>query len=204
MDEEEGRRGNGAVLTVILVVVGVLVLMGIVQGFTSGRVGVGALSIQFGQSESTNTPTLATADPSAPQAGAAAPEQLVSGVDSAPRTLSGSWKLQRGMITIEITRVDFSGGLVRMTTSVTNASPGRMDLPLASIIAIDSAQRTHGAAAQSNWPGSVAAGATFSGIIELVDKVDSSAGPLTVAFTQITGQFAPPKGATIPDVPLPM
>jgi hypothetical protein len=204
MDEEDSRRGNGTVLTVILVVVGVLLLMGIVQGFTSGRVGVGALSIQFGQSESTNTPTLATADPGAPQADAASPEQLVSGVDSAPRSVTGSWKLQRGMITIEITRVEFSGGRVRMTTSVTNASPGRMDLPLASIIATDSGQRAHAAAAQSEWPGSVAAGATFSGNIELVDRVNSAAGPLTVAFTQITGQYAPPKGVTIPDVPLPM
>ncbi|WP_199442474.1 hypothetical protein [Umezawaea beigongshangensis] len=201
MEAEDGRRGGSTVLTVALVTVGVLVLLGIAQAVAVGRVGIGDLAVELRDP----APAAAPRTTSPTTTGAAGGGQ---GPSSSPpvrtTTQSGSWKLQRGMLTLDVTSVESRGGRVAVAVTVTNASPGQMNLPLASVVATDSTGRTHAAGVrESTWPGTVVSGDTFSGTILLDGVFDPLATTFSLAFPVVSGQYAPPKGATVADLPVP-
>jgi hypothetical protein len=202
MEEEDGHRGGSTVLTVVLVAFGVLALLGVAQAIAVGRVGIGDLAVELRDpAPAAAAPRTAPATTTAAAGGA---EGLTTSSPVQTKTQSGSWKLQRGMLTLEVTSVESRGGRVAVHVTVTNASPGQMNLSLASVVATDSTGRTHAAGVrESTWPGTVVSGDTFSGTILLDGVFDPQATTFSLAFPVVSGQYAPPKGATIADVPVP-
>ncbi|MEV0677801.1 hypothetical protein AB0I60_14900 [Actinosynnema sp. NPDC050436] len=196
--DDETRRKKNAVPKIGLVVLGVLVLLGAVQALTTGAVGVGSLSVTFRSSAPTTTPPVdgVVTSTTSLQPPPVAVETKVA---------VGTWKQTRGLLTVEVTRVENAGGRLRLHVTVVNASTAKMDLPTASISAVDDGKRNYSASlATSRWPVTVAKNAATSGYVELDPEVTGSATVLTVTFGGIGGQLAPTGGAVaVADVPVP-
>ncbi|MDX8145742.1 hypothetical protein SK854_26775 [Lentzea sp. BCCO 10_0061] len=116
---------------------------------------------------------------------------------------TGSFKQQRGMLTVEVTRVEAANGRVKLFVTATNASQARMTLPVVGIAVLDDLNRTY-AASSSKWDGPVTQGTTASGTVILDEKLGTGVNSLTLTFSSISGQFAPTGAAiTVTGIPLP-
>ncbi|USX49031.1 MULTISPECIES: hypothetical protein [Lentzea] len=116
---------------------------------------------------------------------------------------TGSFKQQRGMLTIEVNRVEAANGRVKLFVTATNASQARMTLPVVGIAVLDDSNRTY-AASSSKWDGLVTQGTTTSGTVVLDEKIANGVNSLTLTFSSISGQFAPTGAAiTVTGIPLP-
>ncbi|MFS8103453.1 hypothetical protein LFM09_40640 [Lentzea alba] len=119
------------------------------------------------------------------------------------KVTTGSFKQQRGMLTVEVTRVEAANGRVKLFVTATNASQARMVLPVDGIAVLDDLKRTY-AASSSKWDGLVTQGSTTSGTVVLDEKLGSGVNSLTLTFSSISGQFAPTGAAiTVTGIPLP-
>jgi len=206
MDDGNHRRKSNAVLKISLVMLGVLVLLGVIQAVTAGTVGVGALSVTLRDTTSA-APTSTSVPADGARDGAVGntttAEETTPSADT--KVLAGSWKQVRGLLTVEVTKVETSGGRIRLSLSATNASTAKMDLPIAPITAVDNTGRKYTASlATSKWPVAVNKGATISGFIDLDQRASANAASVDVTFAGITGQLAPTGGAvTVPGIELP-
>ena len=170
MDDEIHRKKSSAVLKISTVVLGVLVLLGVIQAVTAGTVGVGALSFTLRETSSTTVPTPTTSGPTTPRR--TSDEPLGGGLDGAvgssssptenappsagTKVLTGAWKQARGLLTVEVTKVESQGGRLKVFVTAINASTSKMDLPVASVSVVDDTQRNYGASPSgSRWPVSI-------------------------------------------------
>ncbi|WP_158846810.1 hypothetical protein [Saccharothrix deserti] len=214
MDDEIHRKKSSAVLKISMVMLGVLVLLGVIQAVTAGTVGVGALSFSLGETSSTapTTPTR-TSDETIGGGtldGAVGSAPSSSSADDAPpsaenKTVTGAWKQARGLLTVEVTKVESLGGRLKVFVTAINASTAKMDLPVASISAVDDAQRSYGASpSTSRWPVSIARNSSINGFVELDQRVGASSTTFSLTFAGIIGQLAPTGGAvTVSGIPIP-
>ncbi|GAA3459561.1 hypothetical protein ACFFSW_21105 [Saccharothrix longispora] len=213
VDGSHHRRKNNTALKVGTVVLGVLVLLGAVQAVTAGTIGVGALSVTLRQTTSAAAPSTtrpATTDDTAGLDGAVgaaesspSPEAPAAGVED--RTAEGSWQQARGLLTVEVTKVENRGGALRVFVTAVNASTAKMDLPVASVAVVDDTGRDYGASlSTSKWPGTVAKNSSVNGYLDLDRKVPGAAGAFSLTFAGIVGQLAPTGGSvTVPGIPVP-
>ncbi|PSL51459.1 hypothetical protein B0I31_12192 [Saccharothrix carnea] len=215
MDDETHRKKSSAALKISLVMLGVLVLLGVIQAVTAGTVGVGALSFDLRETSSTApTSRTSTSDdtsggldgavgtaPSSPSP--ETEEEAAPGVDA--KVLTGSWKQARGLLTVEVTKVENLGGRVKVFVTAINASTAKMDLPVASVSVVDDAQRDYGASlSTSRWSGSIGKNSSINGYLELDRKVPAGSTSFSLTFSGIIGQLAPTGGAvTVPGIPIP-
>lgn len=210
----ETRHGRGgAALKIGAVVLGVLVLLGVVQAVTAGTVGVGALSVTLRESTAPTTTTRAATtddtagadDPAGPD-GALGPATSEDAPPSAEgKSVTGSWKQARGLLTVEVTEVETRAGRVRVHVTAVNASTSKMDLPIPSITAVDDAGREYRASlATSRWPATIAKNSTLTGVVELDRAPAAGGGAFALTFGGIVGQLAPTGGElTVTGIPFP-
>jgi hypothetical protein len=119
------------------------------------------------------------------------------------KVATGSFKQQRGMLTVEVNRVEVANGRVKLFVTATNASQARMTLPVTGIAVLDDLQRTY-AASSSKWDSLVTQGSTTSGTVVLDEKIGAGVNSLTLTFSSISGQFAPTGASiTVTGIPLP-
>jgi hypothetical protein len=202
MDHHRRKKG-GAALKIGMVALGVLVLLGVIQAATAGTVGIGALSVTLGSSSTTATsPT--TDGPLLDGAVGTTSSDAPTTSEAAAAVQDGSWKVARGLLTVEVTKVENQGGRLRLFVTAINASTSKMDLPVASISAVDDAGRDYGASlSTSKWPVTIAKSSSINGIVELDQRATSGAS-LSLTFGGIIGQLAPTGGSvTVPDIPIP-
>ncbi|TQM80924.1 hypothetical protein FHX81_3279 [Saccharothrix saharensis] len=213
MDDENHRKKSSAALKISLVMLGVLVLLGVIQAVTAGTVGVGALSFTLRETSST-TPTTATAPSTEDNAGsldgAVGTAPATSTPDDAPpsvdtKVVTGSWKQARGLLTVEVTKVENLGGRLKVFVTAINASTAKMDLPVASVSAVDDAQRDYGASTStSRWPASIGKNSSINGFLELDAKAGADSTTFSLTFSGIIGQLAPTGGeVTVTGIPIP-
>jgi hypothetical protein len=202
-DEIQHLRKTNTVLKISLVMLGVLVLLGVIQAVTAGTVGVGALSVNLRDTPAQNPPATSSEPPSG-QGGLngalGTTAAVASETSSAPsvdaKVLTGSFKQSRGLLTVEVTRVENQGGRIKLHITAVNASTAKMDLPLAPFKAVDDQKREYGASSTaSKWPVNIAKGARITGTIELDQPVGKAAKTIDIAFNGITGSLAPTGGA---------
>jgi hypothetical protein len=219
MDDEIHRKKSNAVLKISTVVLGVLVLLGVIQAVTAGTVGVGALSFTLRETSSTTVPTTTKSGPTTPRR--TSDEPLGGGLDGAvgssssptenapPSTgtkiLTGTWRQARGLLTVEVTKVESQGGRLKVFVTAINASTSKMDLPVASVSAVDDTQRNYGASPSgSRWPVSIAKNSSINGYVELDQQVAAASTTFSLTFAGIIGQLAPTGGAvTVTGIPIP-
>jgi hypothetical protein len=183
------RRGK-TVIAIAGVAVGVLALLGVIQFALSGNNSAAQPNATATTTTSNGVETpdgaLETTEPSA-----------------AVKVQTGSFKQQRGMLTVEVTRVEVANSRVKLFVTATNASQARMTLPVDGIAVLDDLKRTY-AASSSKWDGLVTQGTTTSGTVILDEKLGTGVNSLTLTFSSISGQFAPTGAAiTITGIPLP-
>ncbi|MGM1063997.1 hypothetical protein [Saccharothrix sp. Mg75] len=212
MDDERHHRKSGAALKVGMVVFGVLLVLGVVQAVTAGTVGVGALSVTLREPTAGTVPTstrTTTSDDTAGLDGAlgsAGPATAETpAADAGSKSATGSWKQARGLLTVEVTKVENRGGVLRVFVTAVNASTAKMDLPVASASAVDDSGREYGASlSTSKWPVTVAKNGSANGYLDLDQKVPAAAGAFSLTFGGIVGQLAPTGGSvTVADIPVP-
>ena len=213
-DEINHLRKTNTILKISLVMLGVLVLLGVIQAVTAGTVGVGALSVNLRDSTS---PTTTTTPQPVGQGGLngaldSTPSDTPSDTPEPPTTTSaetkvaeGSFKQSRGLLTVEVTKVENQGGRIKLHITAVNASTAKMDLPLGPFKAVDDQKREYGASlATSKWPVAIAKGASITGTIELDQTVSKVAQTIDIAFNGITGSLAPTGGAVaVPGIAIP-
>jgi len=205
------RRKNRAALKIGLVALGVLVLLGAVQAATAGSVGFGALSVTFGSDAPATTPAVATGSLDG-ALGTTTEGTTAGGTTSGGTTTAspetkvgvGSWKQSRGLLTVEVTRVENAGGRLRLHVTAVNASTSKMDLPVASVTAADDTGRNYSASlSTSRWPVGVAKNGSASGYLEL-DPGATAGTTLVLTFSGIIGQLAPTGGSVaVTGIPIP-
>jgi hypothetical protein len=213
-DEIQHLRKTNTVLKISLVMLGVLVLLGVIQAVTAGTVGVGALSVNLRDSTGQSVPETSS-EPPAEQGGlngALDPTTTTTESSETPtspsaetKVVNGSFKQSRGLLTVEVTKVENQGGRVKLFITAVNASTAKMDLPLGPFKAIDDTKREYGASlATSKWPVSIAKGASITGVVELDQSVAQAVKTVDIAFNGITGSLAPTGGAVaVPGIEIP-
>ncbi|MEU5690173.1 hypothetical protein [Actinosynnema sp. NPDC020468] len=201
MDDGKHRKTSPLALRIGAVALGVLVLLGAVQAATSGTVGIGALSVDLKSRPATTSAPVA--DDPLPAVGTTTAEGTTASAEN--KVAEGSWKVAKGLLTVEITRVENQAGRLRLYVTAVNAGTSAMDLPVASVSAVDDAKRDYGASlATSRWPVTVKKGGTTTGFLDLDQRPSAASATLTVTFAGIIGQLAPTGGSvTVPDVPIP-
>jgi hypothetical protein len=199
-DEIQHLRKTNTVLKISLVMLGVLVLLGVIQAVTAGTVGVGALSVNLREDKA---PTTSSESPSG-QGGlngalgttTTESSETAASPSAETKVVTGSFKQARGLLTVEVTKVENQGGRVKLYITAVNASTAKMDLPLGPFKAIDDQQREYGASlSTSKWPVSIAKGSSITGTIELDQPVGKAATKVDIAFNGIAGSLAPTGGA---------
>lgn len=213
MDDEIHRKKSSAVLKISLVVLGVLVLLGVIQAVTAGTVGVGALSVTLGETSSTIPTAQSSADDTIGSldgaVGAAPTSSAPESVDVPPsadaKVLTGSWKQARGLLTVEVTKVENVAGRLKVFVTAINASTAKMELPVASVSVVDDTQRTYGASGStSRWPVTIGKNSSVNGFLELDQEVAGDGTSFSLTFAGIIGQLAPTGGAvTVTGIPIP-
>lgn len=184
------RRGK-TVIAIAGVAVGVLALLGVIEFALSG-------------SDSSARPNATTSTTTQQEVGPPDAALETTEPSAEVKVATGSFKQQRGMLTVEVTRVEATTtGRVKLFVTATNASQARMTLPVAGIAVLDDLQRTY-AAASSKWEPLVTQGSSTSGTVVLDEKVSPDVNSLTLTFGSISGQFAPTGAAiTVTGIPLP-
>ncbi|SDG27159.1 hypothetical protein SAMN05216553_106507 [Lentzea fradiae] len=184
------RRGK-TVIAIAGVAVGVLALLGVIEYVLSG-------------SDSSARPNVTATTTTQNEFQTPDPVQETTEPSAEVKVATGSFKQQRGMLTVEVTRVEATTtGRVKLFVTATNASQARMTLPVDGIAVLDDLQRTY-AASSSKWEPAITRGSTTSGTVVLDEKVSPDVKSLTLTFNSISGQFAPTGAAiTVTDIPLP-
>ena len=183
------RRGK-TVIAIAGVAAGVLTLLGVIQFALSGDNSAAQPNVTATTTTSNGFETpdaaLETTEPS-----------------GEVKVVTGSFKQQRGMLTLEVTRVEATNGRLKLFVTATNASQARMTLPVDGIAVLDDLKRTY-AASRSKWDAQVTQGSKLSGIVVLDEKIGEGVNSLTLTFSSVSGQFAP-TGASISvaGIPLP-
>lgn len=177
------RRGK-TVIAIAGVAAGVLALLGVIQFALSG--GNSAAQPKASATSTSNTSNVVETPDGALDTTAPSADVKVA---------TGSFKQQRGMLTVEVTRVEAVNGRVKLFVTATNASRARMTLPVDGIAVLDDLKRTY-AASSSKWDSLVTQGGTTSGTVILDEKLGAGVNSLTLTFNSISGQFAP-TGAAI-------
>ncbi|SER78987.1 hypothetical protein SAMN05216188_115200 [Lentzea xinjiangensis] len=190
MQHRRVTRGAKTAITIAGVAAGVLALLGVIQFALSGENSAAQPNVNITTTTSNGVQTpdaaLETTEPSAEV-----------------KVRTGSFKQQRGMLTVEVTRVEVANGRVKLFVTATNASQARMTLPVDGIAVLDDLNRTY-AASSSKWEGLVTQGTTASGTVVLDEKVGAGVNSLTLTFSSVSGQFAPTGAAiTVAGIPLP-
>ena len=190
MQHRRVTRGAKTAITIAGVAAGVLALLGVIQFALSGSNSTAQpnATATTTTSNSVETPdgALETTEPSADV-----------------KVQTGSFKQQRGMLTIEVTRVEAANGRVKLFVTATNASQARMTLPVDGIAVLDDLKRTY-TASSSKWDSLVTQGTTTSGTVVLDEKLGTGVNSLTLTFSSISGQFAPTGAAiTVTGIPIP-
>jgi hypothetical protein len=221
MDDENQthRKKSSAFLKIGMVMLGVLVLLGVIQAVTAGTIGVGALSFTLRETSSTVPTTSSPASSSGDSVGlngavGSAPSSSsdasdTSDAEASPgaetKVVSGSWKQARGLLTVEVTKVENEGGRLKVFVTAINASTSKMDLPVASISAVDDAERNYAASpSTSRWPASIGKNSAINGFVVFDQKASASGTTFSLTFAGIIGQLAPTGGAvTVSGVPIP-
>jgi hypothetical protein len=110
-----------------------------------------------------------------------------------------------GCLTVEVTKVENLGGRLKLFVTAINASTAKMDLPIASVSAVDDVRRDYGASTStSRWPVSIAKNSSVNGFVELDQKAGADSSTLSLTFAGIIGQLAPTGGAvTVTGIPIP-
>ena len=211
-DEIQHLRKTNTVLKISLVMLGVLVLLGVIQAVTAGTVGVGALSVNLREDKGRPAPTTSSESPSG-QGGlngalsttTAESSETPTSPSAETKVVTGSFKQSRGLLTVEVTKVENQGGRVKLYITAVNASTAKMDLPLGPFKAVDDTKREYGASlATSKWPVSVAKGSSITGTVELDQAVGKAATKVDIAFNGIAGSLAPTGGAVaVPGIEIP-
>lgn len=139
------RRGK-TVIAIAGVAVGVLALLGVIEYALSGSNSAAQPNVTATTTTPNNVETpdgaLDTTEPSAEV-----------------KVQTGSFKQQRGMLTVEVTRVEAANGRVKLFVTATNASQARMTLPVDGIAVLDDLKRTY-TASSSKWDSLVTQGTT--------------------------------------------
>ena len=183
------RRGK-TVIAIAAVAAGVLASLGVIQWTLSGDDSAAQPNIT-----ATTTPSNVVETPD----GALETTEPSAEV----KVATGSFKQQRGMLTVEVTRVEAAGGRLKLFVTATNASQARMTLPIDGIAVLDDLKRTY-AASSSKWEGLVTQGSKTSGTVVLDEKLGSGVNSVTLTFSSISGQFAPTGAAiTVTGIPIP-
>jgi hypothetical protein len=180
------RRGK-TVIAIAGVAAGVLALLGVIEYALSGNNSAAQPNV---------TATTTTSN------GVETPDGVLETTEPSAETkvATGSFKQQRGMLTIEVSRVEVANSRVKLFVTATNASQARMTLPVVGIAVVDDLNRTY-AASSSKWDGLVTQGTTTS---VLDEKLGSGVNSLTLTFGSVSGQFAPTGAAiTVTGIPLP-
>lgn len=182
------RRGK-TVIAIAGVAAGVLASLGVIQYALSGDNSAAQPNVTATTtSNGIETPdgALETTEPSAEV-----------------KVATGSFKQQRGMLTVEVTRIEAANGRVKLFVTATNASQARMTLPVDGIAVLDDLKRTY-AASSSKWDSQVTQGTARSGIVVLDEKLGAGVTSLTLTFNSISGQFAPTGAAiAVTGIPIP-
>lgn len=219
MDDENQthrKKSSSAFLKIGLVMLGVLVLLGVIQAVIAGTVGVGALSVSLRETRST-VPTTSPAEATSSSSGDSAGLDGAVGSDPSStaeagaqpsaeaKVADGSWNQARGLLTVEVTKVENEGGRLKVFVTAINASTSKMDLPVASISAVDDAERNYAASlSTSRWPASIAKNSAINGFVVFDQKASASGTTFSLTFAGIIGQLAPTGGAvTVTGVPIP-
>jgi hypothetical protein len=212
-DEIHHRKKSSAALKISLVVLGVLVLLGVIQAVTAGTVGVGALSVTLRETSSTvPTSRPSTSDDTAGLDGAVGVAPTTSSSDETSAespvesaVLIGSWKQARGLLTVEVTKVENLGGRLKVFVTAINASTAKMELPVASVTAVDDVEREYGVSAStSSWPATIGKNSSTNGYLELDRPVGADSTSFSLTFGGIIGQLAPTGGeVTVTGIPVP-
>jgi hypothetical protein len=190
MQHRRVTRGAKTAITIAGVAAGVLALLGVIQFALSG-------SNSTAQPNATATTTTSN--------GVETPDGALETTEPSAdvKVQTGSFKQQRGMLTIEVTRVETANGRVKLFVAATNASQARMTLPVDGIAVLDDLKRTY-AASSSKWDSLVTQGTTTSGTVVLDEKLGTGVNSLTLTFSSISGQFAPTGAAiTVTGIPVP-
>ncbi|WP_157984862.1 hypothetical protein [Lentzea terrae] len=177
-------------IAIVGVAAGVLGLLGVIQYALSG-------GNSAAQPNTTTTTTTSN--------GVETPDGALETTEPSAevKVTTGSFKQQRGMLTVEVTRVEVANGRVKLFVTATNASQARMTLPVDGIAVLDDLKRTY-AASSSKWDSLVTQGTTRSGTVVLDEKLGSGVNSLTLTFNSISGQFAPTGAAiTVTGIPIP-
>lgn len=183
------RRGK-TVIAIAGVAVGVLASLGVIQF---------ALRGDNSAAQPNNTSTTTTSNAAQTPDGALETTEPSAEV----KVATGSFKQQRGMLTVEVTRVESAGGRLKLFVTATNASQARMTLPIDGIAVLDDLKRTY-AASSSKWDGLVTQGGKTSGTVVLDEKLGAGVNSVTLTFGSISGQFAPTGAAiTVTGIPVP-
>lgn len=190
MQHRRVTRGAKTAITIAGVAAGVLALLGVIQFALSG-------SNSTAQPNTTTTTTTSN--------GVETPDGALETTEPSAdvKVQTGSFKQQRGMLTIEVTRVEAANGRVKLFVTATNASQARMTLPRDGIAVLDDLKRTY-TASSSKWEGLVTQGTTTQGTVILDEKLGTGVNSLTLTFSSISGQFAPTGAAiAVPGIPIP-
>lgn len=190
MQHRRVTRGAKTAITIASVAAGVLALLGV---------------IQFALSDSNSTAQPNTTATTTTSNGVETPNGALETTEPSAdvKVQTGSFKQQRGMLTIEVTRVEAANGRVKLFVTATNASQARMTLPVDGIAVLDNLKRTY-TASSSKWEGLVTQGTTTSGTVVLDEKLGADVNSLTLTFSSVSGQFAPTGAAiTVADIPVP-
>ncbi|GAA3889140.1 hypothetical protein GCM10022243_62510 [Saccharothrix violaceirubra] len=196
------RRKRHAGPKIALAAAGVLVLLAVVQGVVSGVVGIGAFSLDL---RPTTSPPVAPIADSASDVTTTPPPRVTEEAAEEARVAIGSWKRSRGLLTVEVTRVDYQDGRLSVHAVAVNASAARMELPVATVSAVDDAGGTYGASVStSQWPASIPKSGTITGRFDFEGRPSAAAKTLDITFAGILGQLAPTGGSlTVDDVVIP-
>lgn len=185
------HRGRTAI-TIAAVILGVLALLGVIQFALSGN-----------NTAAQPNPTTTTTSSSRGSAEGALGLDKTTEQSSEAKVANGTFRQQRGMLTVEVTRVENVGGRITLTVSATNASTARMTLPVTGIAVLDNSNRTY-AASRSKWEGLLTQGGRTAGEVVLDEKVSADVTSLTLTFSSISGQFAPTGAAiSVTGIPVP-
>jgi hypothetical protein len=194
MHQHRGTHRGRTATTIAAVIAGVLALLGVITYVLSGN------------SNSTAQPpaTTTTTTTSAGNAEGALGLDKTTEPSAETKVMTGSFRQQRGMLTVEVTRIEQTNGKVTLEVSATNASTARMTLPANGIVVLDNSNRTY-VASSSKWEGLLTPqGGRTSGTVVLDEKISYDVTTLTLNFTQISGQFAPTGAAiSVTGIPVP-
>ncbi|MGW0886433.1 hypothetical protein [Streptomyces sp. NPDC002671] len=126
------------------------------------------------------------------------------------RVVTGNWVEKSGALTVTVTKAEKSyDDYLRLHVRVDNSASYTRTLPLKdNFEAVDNTGKTYPPSPDSEasqWPGSIPAHGSVSGVIALGGQIEPSAKSLTISFAAVLGyaEPSPPQGITVKGIVLP-